>query len=163
EGNRLPSVVVLQGTRVVKSRRQFRNGKVKLSWRLRDSSELAIRSRRVVPIDLESVPIGIRLSDHPRRLAKFSDARQSRAIPRYGFGGRFMRPTVKSQWRRSGKVEVEHTPNLHIRNSQMYRDNLKKEKNQIKHQRCHTIVGNLPGQTFRSRPMKARRQSRVAH
>ena len=80
----------------MKSRRQLTNGKVELFWRLRDRSQLATRGHRVAPIDLESVPIGIRLSDSPRRLAKLSDEGQSREIPGYSFGSRLMRPTVKS-------------------------------------------------------------------
>jgi hypothetical protein len=37
-----------------------------------------------------------------------------------------MRPTVKSEWGRPGKVEVKHIPNLDIRQTQMHGNKLKK-------------------------------------
>src|SRR5262249_54666904 len=129
----------------------MRNRKIKLFWRLCDRSQLATRGRRVAAIDLESVPTGIGLSDPSRRLAKLADELQSREIPGNSFGTRFMRPTVKSQGRRSGKVEVEHTPNLNIGQTQMYRYNLKKEKYRIQHQRIHPSFCYLAWQMLQCR------------
>src|SRR5262245_56440412 len=121
----------------MKLRRQLRNRKIKLFRCLRDRSQLTTRGGRVIPIDFESIPLCIGLSDRQHRLAKLADDLQSREIPSYSFGSSFMRPTVKSQWRCAGRVEVEHTPNLNVRHTQMYRYKLKKEKYRIQYQSIH--------------------------
>src|SRR5262249_58366659 len=135
--NRFTSLVVVQWTCVVKSRRQLRNGKVKLFWCLCNRSQLATRSGRIAQINLEFVPVGILLSDRQHRPAKFQEGLESRDVPCQSFRSRFMRPTVKAQWCRSREVEVEHTPNSYIRHTQMYRYNLSKIE-RIQHQCFHT-------------------------
>jgi hypothetical protein len=49
---------------------------------------------------------------------------QAGDIPGASFRARFMGPTVKIEWCRSGKVPVEHIPNLNIRQTQMHGNNL---------------------------------------
>src|SRR5262249_60447321 len=129
----------------------MRNRKIKLFRCLCDRSQLATRGGRVAAINLESIPLCIGMSDRQHRLAKLAHDLQSREIPGNSFGSRFMGPTVKSQWCGSGKVEVEHTPNLNIRQTQMYRYNLKKEKYRIQHQRIHTGFCYLAWQMLQCR------------
>src|SRR6266481_228303 len=88
----------------------MRNGEIKLFWCLCDHCQFGHSGGRVAPIDLESVPLGIGLSDRHYSLAILAEYLQSRDIPGESFRGRFMRPTVKSEWCRSGRVEVEHIP-----------------------------------------------------
>jgi hypothetical protein len=66
------------------------------------------------------------LGDRHHRPANLADYLQPRDIPSESFRAGLVRPTVKSEWRRPGKVEVKHIPNLNIGQAQMHGNKLKK-------------------------------------
>src|SRR5258707_1760569 len=62
-----------------------------------------------------------------------------------------MRPTVKSEWGRSGKVEVEYIPNLDVRQTEMHRNNFNQPICCIENQRIHTGFRYLSRQMLKCR------------
>src|SRR5258708_12328931 len=104
----------------MKLRRQTRNGEVKLLWCLCDHCQFGNSGGRVAPIDLESVPLGIGLSDRHYTLAHLAKYLQSVDIPGQRFIPRFMRPTVKTEWSRTAKFVVVPIPTLNIRHPKIH-------------------------------------------
>ncbi len=145
--------------------RQTRNREIKLFRCLCDHCQFGNSGGPVAPINLESVPLGIGLSNRHHSLANLVDHLQARDIPGERFRGRFMRPTVKSEWCRSGRVEVEHIPDLNIRQTKMHGNHLKQPVSRIEYQRIHSSFFYLSWQMLQCRLNQARRQipGRVSH
>jgi hypothetical protein len=134
------------------------NWEIKLFWRLCNACQFRNSCGWVAPINLESVPLGIGLSDRHHRPANLADYLQSLDIPGESFRARFMRPTVKSEWCRSGKVEVEDIPNLNIRQTQMHGNNFNWPVCRIEYKCIYTVFCYLSWQMLQCRLHKARRQ-----
>src|SRR6202045_4034015 len=143
----------------------MRNREIKLFRCLCDHCQFGNSGGRVAPINLESVPLGIGLSNRHHSLANLVDYLQARDIPGESFRARFMRPTVKSEWCRSGRAEGEDIPNLNIRQTQMQGNKLEKPGCRIEYQRIHTGFCYFSLQMLQCRLNQARRQfpDRVSH
>jgi hypothetical protein len=72
----------------------MRHGEIKLFRCLCDHRQFGNRGGRVAPIDLESIPFSIRLSDRHQSSAELADYLQARDIPGESFWTRFMGPTI---------------------------------------------------------------------
>jgi hypothetical protein len=141
-------------------------GKSNSFVRLCDHCQFGNRGGWVAQIDLESVPLDIGLSDRHQRSVKLVDYLQSCDISGECFRARFMTPAVKSEWRRSGRVEVEHVPNLNIRQTQMDGNKLKQPVSRIEYQPTHVGFCYLSWQmleclVFGSKPSSAEHRNRV--
>jgi hypothetical protein len=116
----LPSFIVVKRARIMKLGRPFGDWEIKLLRRLRDYGQFGNSCGGIVPVDLQSILLRVRLRNSKNRSKEPANLFQSVDVPGESFRCRLIGPTEKTFWARSGAIEMKYVPNVYVGHTQSH-------------------------------------------